>query len=148
MQQLKEDGRDAWVPEDASVHGVGHSNGALMHLLIGSLHSTPVSSNVLISYNNKLISDAIPIPGFVEGSRPWLQEVKRRGLAQTPEQIRAALLGVAARAPAGLPDFARNALGDMGPVFSQVSSVLSEVRRPALCSLRPLLDEANAGGQR
>jgi Protein of unknown function (DUF1350) len=54
----------AWVvPEGVPVHGVGHSNGALMHLLIGSLAPKPVTSNVLISYNNKEVSDAIPIPG-------------------------------------------------------------------------------------
>ena len=33
--------------------GVGHSMGALLHLLIGSYNIAPTTSNVLISYNNK-----------------------------------------------------------------------------------------------
>lgn len=45
----------AWMaPQGAPLHGVGHSNGALMHLLISSLARTENASNVIISYNNKL----------------------------------------------------------------------------------------------
>jgi len=44
----------AWtVPQGAELHGVGHSNGALLHLLIGSQFRTSNASNVVISFNNK-----------------------------------------------------------------------------------------------
>lgn len=41
------------VPEGKPLHGVGHSNGALLHLLIGSQYGAVNDSNVAISYNNK-----------------------------------------------------------------------------------------------
>ncbi|KAK9791630.1 hypothetical protein WJX73_007807 [Symbiochloris irregularis] len=50
------------APADAPVHGVGHSNGALLHLLIGSLTKVQNASNVIISFNNKQVKDAIPVP--------------------------------------------------------------------------------------
>lgn len=43
------------------VIGVGHSCGSLLHLLITTLFpDTPRAANVLISYNNKGIKDAVP----------------------------------------------------------------------------------------
>lgn len=54
---------EAAVPENVPTHGIGHSNGSLMHLLIGSFFQAPYDSNVLLSYNNKEVDDAIPIPG-------------------------------------------------------------------------------------
>ena len=43
------------------VVGVGHSLGALLHLLITSLFpDTPRAANALISYNNKPVQDAVP----------------------------------------------------------------------------------------
>jgi len=68
VTQLRNEGRGLWVPEDAPLHGIGHSNGALMHLLIGAFYDRPVASNVAISFNNKELTDAIPIPGK---SRAW-----------------------------------------------------------------------------
>ena len=41
------------APQDVPVHGMGHSNGALLHLLIGSTQDVPNRSNILISFNNK-----------------------------------------------------------------------------------------------
>lgn len=41
------------APADVPLLGLGHSNGALMHLLIGTQEERPVASNVLISFNNK-----------------------------------------------------------------------------------------------
>ena len=63
LQELRSTGQEWLVPDGAPIHGVGHSNGALMHLFIGSLVDEPVASNVLMSYNNKEVADAIPIPG-------------------------------------------------------------------------------------
>jgi len=44
------------------VIGVGHSCGALLQLLISSLFpDTPRAANILLSYNNKPISEAVPL---------------------------------------------------------------------------------------
>ena len=49
----------AWmVPRGLPVHGIGHSNGALLHLLIGSQGRSENASNVIISYNNKCVLKA------------------------------------------------------------------------------------------
>ena len=41
------------APGGAPVFGLGHSNGSLLHLLIGSFYPQPTTSNVLVSFNNK-----------------------------------------------------------------------------------------------
>ena len=51
--ELRASGQGFLVPEDRGVHGVGHSNGALLHLLIGATCAPENASNVLLSFNNK-----------------------------------------------------------------------------------------------
>lgn len=51
--ELRASGQGFLVPEDRGVHGIGHSNGALLHLLIGATAAPPNASNVLLSFNNK-----------------------------------------------------------------------------------------------
>ena len=56
LRTLRESADTAWAaPPGAAVHGVGHSNGALLHLLIACLAEEPVESrsNVLVSFNNR-----------------------------------------------------------------------------------------------
>ena len=56
------------------VVGVGHSCGALLHLLITTLFpDTPRAANALISYNNKEVKDAVPL--FEELVSPFFQYV-------------------------------------------------------------------------
>ena len=56
---------DAWlIPSDATIHGVGHSNGALLHLLIASMFKVPNVSNIIISFNNKC-DPTVYVPGPV-----------------------------------------------------------------------------------
>ena len=57
MGELRASGQGFLVPEDRGVHGVGHSNGALLHLLIGATAAPPNASNVLLSFNNKCADD-------------------------------------------------------------------------------------------
>lgn len=52
----------ALAPASVPMLGVGHSKGSLLHLLIGSRHPGTTSANVVMSYNNKQVSDAIPVP--------------------------------------------------------------------------------------
>lgn len=60
------------------VVGVGHSCGALLHLLITSLFpDTPRAANALISYNNKSVNDAVPL--FEELFSPLFQAVAGGG---------------------------------------------------------------------
>lgn len=78
VQNMKEIGLEDAVPKHVPTHGIGHSNGALMHLLIGSLVQSPYTSNVLMSYNNKEVADAIPIPGALpDHSPPWHAGITR-----------------------------------------------------------------------
>jgi hypothetical protein len=60
---MRDSGMGDAVPDNVPTHGLGHSNGSLMHLLIGSFFQAPYNSNVLLSYNNKEVDEAIPIPG-------------------------------------------------------------------------------------
>ena len=53
MQQLRQTGQGFLVEEQLPVHGVGHSNGALLHLLIGSQYPVTNKSNILMSFNNQ-----------------------------------------------------------------------------------------------
>lgn len=62
MDSLRSSGQGWLVPEDRPIHGVGHSNGALLHLLIGSIYAPASASNVLISFNNKCALAQLPCP--------------------------------------------------------------------------------------
>ena len=53
VDTLRQTGRGYLVPDDRPIHGIGHSNGALLHLLIGSIYAPASASNILISFNNK-----------------------------------------------------------------------------------------------
>lgn len=53
VESLRSSGQGFLVPDDRPVHGVGHSNGALLHLLIGAILAPANASNALISFNNK-----------------------------------------------------------------------------------------------
>jgi len=56
VDSLRQTGQGYLVPDDRPIHGIGHSNGALLHLLIGSIYAPASASNVLISFNNKCAS--------------------------------------------------------------------------------------------
>ena len=58
IDTLRRTGQGWLVPDDQPIHGIGHSNGALLHLLIGSIYAPISASNVLISFNNKCASAA------------------------------------------------------------------------------------------
>ncbi|GAX79140.1 hypothetical protein CEUSTIGMA_g6580.t1 [Chlamydomonas eustigma] len=66
------------VPSSALCLGVGHSMGSLLHLLIGSTNSDlpPTVANALMSYNNKQVSDAIPVPGLLDALAPAVQAAR------------------------------------------------------------------------
>ena len=60
------------VTNGLPVFGVGHSMGALMHMIIGSRYAlTDRTANVMISFNNKPATDAVPL--FAPAVAPGLQ---------------------------------------------------------------------------
>jgi hypothetical protein len=60
------------------VIGVGHSCGSLLHLLITTLFpDTPRAANVLISYNNKGVKEAVPF--FEEVVTPLFVQLGQNG---------------------------------------------------------------------
>ena len=67
--------------QDLPVYGVGHSMGCLQHLLISARYaSTSRAGNILMSFNNKPATDAIPFfsPFIAPGARalgPFLAQV-------------------------------------------------------------------------
>lgn len=68
--------------KDLPVYGVGHSMGCLQHLLISARYaSTSRAGNILMSFNNKPATDAIPFfsPFIAPGARalgPFLAQVQ------------------------------------------------------------------------
>jgi len=71
-------------PENAPTFGVGHSNGALLHLLMGCYFDSPTTSNVIISFNNKQVKDAIPIPGFLGALSPTVKAARSAAAGGLP----------------------------------------------------------------
>jgi hypothetical protein len=53
VAELRASGRGYLAPPGSAVVGVGHSNGALLHLLIGAEAPGHAAANVLVSFNNK-----------------------------------------------------------------------------------------------
>ena len=72
--------------KDLPVYGVGHSMGCLQHLLISARYaSTSRAGNVLMSFNNKPATDAIPFftPFIAPGARalgPFLAQVHQQSI--------------------------------------------------------------------
>ena len=77
------------------VVGVGHSCGALLHMLITSLFpDTPRAANALISYNNRGVGEAVPL--FDELVVPLFSDKERNG-----SELMKALLKVAREKSSG-----------------------------------------------
>ncbi|KAJ4720389.1 Alpha/Beta hydrolase fold containing protein [Melia azedarach] len=47
--------------QDLPTFGIGHSLGSVIHLLIGSRYAVPRTGNILMAFNNKEASSAIPL---------------------------------------------------------------------------------------
>lgn len=145
LRELRSDSGSRWAaPEGARVHGVGHSNGALLHLLVGALCDPPNASNALISYNNRSVKEAVPVP--LGAAQPVLERLRARGRleAQAAQAATQALGGLRAaadlaRAPPGWPE----ALGQLAPALEQLGSVLDEVGDGSF-DFTPTPEEAHA----
>lgn len=80
------------------VVGVGHSCGALLHMLITSLFpDTPRAANALISYNNRGVSEAVPL--FGELVVPLFADADRNGSELMKSLIEVAREKIGGRVP-------------------------------------------------
>ncbi|KIY99858.1 hypothetical protein MNEG_8101 [Monoraphidium neglectum] len=128
VQELRESGRGYLAPPGSAVVGVGHSNGALLHLLMGAVAPGHARANAVISFNNKQVSDAIPIPGLLDGLRPTVQAARSAspGPGPAPPPAASLLASAAAALPPGAA-LERRLVEAAVPALEQVGSVLSEV---------------------
>ncbi|GMH42059.1 hypothetical protein BSKO_09978 [Bryopsis sp. KO-2023] len=118
------------APADTPIHGVGHSMGALMHLLIGCFCETPSkTSNIIISTNNKEIEGAVPIPGLFDTLRSTLMAYDSLPLNPFPDPI-ALLKDVTSVVLETSPNQPIKDLliPSIPPIFDQIDSVLGELR--------------------
>jgi hypothetical protein len=104
------------------IFGVGHSMGALMHMIIGSRYALPDrAANVLISFNNKPATDAVPL--FTPVVAPGLQNLSPLIASVADSPFRAPLRGAEAQLRAQAPAAVRELL----PVLDQIEPVFREV---------------------
>ena len=143
------------------VVGVGHSCGALLHMLITSLFpDTPRAANALISYNNRGIGEAVPLfdevfaPLFGDGERNGSELIKSligvgraKAAGRVPDD--ASLLRLARAVPSpfprGLADAVLTpaAVGLPGPVREALSGLAGPVHSALRSAgLATVLDEA------
>ncbi|KAK9861435.1 hypothetical protein WJX84_010662 [Apatococcus fuscideae] len=127
LAELRGDRLRRWaVPQGLPLHGVGHSNGALLHLLIGCQLATPNQSNVIISFNNKEVKDAIPVP--LDGLQAAVSTIPQTAFSQ-PAVTAFDFLRSAGDvlATVGVPVDKQQLLA-VAPGLDQIGSVFEEVR--------------------
>jgi len=121
LASLKAQGRDWLVPEGVPLLAVGHSMGSLLHALLGATQPGPApAATVLISFNNKQVSDAIPIPGL---------------MANLPTAMAAARALPLPPPPVPLPDAAAFLKGAMSLLPPAVAGVIDEGGRVSRAAL-------------
>ena len=136
------------IPSQLPTFGLGHSNGALLHSLAGSLFVDPTHpddasfaarhlGDVLMSYNNRSINDAVPIPGFLNNISPIADALENAGVR--PLDLQGVLGGLQALAP-GAPwgNIAPNqVVADLQPAFDQIPENVDEIRKEGLTDFVP-----------
>ena len=133
------------------VVGVGHSCGALLHVLLssvfrgtGGLADVPRAANVLISFNNKPAQSAIPL--FGELVAPAASSVLRLDedplLLPWKRAVAASRERLAALSASGASAAARS---DGGPSVAASAINLAEQFLPVLDQIEPILREIDGG---
>lgn len=114
-------------------HGLGHSNGALLHLMIGALCSPSTTSNIIISFNNREVGDAVPVPVAPLQAAVDAMRANNRLSTLVTSSAESTLGGVMGGLRAlgavdkGIEDSLTSLSRQLVPVVSQVGSVLDEV---------------------
>ena len=129
IQELRESPKLAWAAplQGAPVHGVGHSNGALMHAIIGSLSDLPQinASNVLISFNNRQVSEAVPIP--LDPLQALVQPMRGDGRLENMAKSAVGQILSTAEDLGAVDAEMRTNIEQILPAATQVASVFDEV---------------------
>ena len=128
LEELRSSPIAVKVPQSVPVHGVGHSFGALAHSLIGCMECEDISTNVLISFNNKEVQEAIPIPGFLQSVTAAFSAYEQSPIKIVPDplpivkEVTKALLPDIPNPTAGI---SRKAVDDG---LDQLDAVFTEIR--------------------
>ena len=127
-------------PEDLPLFGIGHSCGALLHVLLssiyrgagGALADCERQANVLISFNNKPANEAIPF--FGELVAPAAASVLRfdrdpllRPWRAAVDETRRRLATVSGAAGASVSASAATLAAQLLPVLEQIEPILREI---------------------
>ena len=107
--------------DDLPVYGVGHSLGSLVQVLMGSRYEMKRDGNVLISFNNKPATDAIPL--FAEVAVPGLRGLSPVIAAANNSPLR----NITRAADAQLRDFAPPLVRELLPILDNLEPVIMEV---------------------
>jgi hypothetical protein len=122
---------------DLPLIGIGHSCGALLHVLLssafrgtGGLADIPRAANVLISFNNKRANDAIPLLGeLVAPAASVLLGVQRDPRVQPLQQVVAASRKRLEKDMAGIDGLvgASGSWQQLLPMIDQLDAVLRDI---------------------
>lgn len=107
--------------DDLPVYGVGHSLGSLVQVLMASRYEMKRDGNVLISFNNKPATDAIPL--FAEVMVPGLRGLSPVIAAANNSPLR----NITRAADAQLRDFAPPIVRELLPILDNLEPVIMEV---------------------
>lgn len=107
--------------DDLPVYGIGHSLGALVTVLIGSRYETRRDGNVLMSFNNRPATDAIPL--FAELFAPGLQGLSPIIDAASKSPLRS----LQRNADAQLREFAPPLIKELLPILDNLEPVILEI---------------------
>eukprot|EP00803_Ostreobium_quekettii_P010763 evm.model.scf_1809.3 EVM.evm.TU.scf_1809.3 scf_1809:24395-26849(+) len=119
------------VPPNVPIHGIGHSFGALLHVLMSSqCRERRPDTNVVISFNSRELTEAVPIPGLLDFLRLAVRAIPQSGPAAVNGLVRSILTQSLSLAPeGGLKDIA---LSSVDPLYDQLNCILRESREGPL----------------
>ncbi|CEF99959.1 Protein of unknown function DUF1350 [Ostreococcus tauri] len=107
--------------DELPVYGVGHSFGALLTVLIASRYETKRRGNVMMSFNNKPATDAIPL--FADVLAPGL-----RGLSPILDAAnKSPLRSLQRNADTQLREFAPPLVRELLPILDTLEPVILEI---------------------
>ena len=113
--------RDVDGFDELPVYGVGHSFGALLTVLIASRYETKRRGNVMMSFNNKPATDAIPL--FADVLAPGL-----RGLSPILDAAnKSPLRALQRNADTQLREFAPPLVRELLPILDTLEPVILEI---------------------
>ncbi|XP_020550274.1 uncharacterized protein LOC105164990 isoform X2 [Sesamum indicum] len=129
MNGLPENGISAAEIADLPFFSIGHSNGALLQVLVGSYFCEKIpKANAIISYNNRPASEAVPyfeqLGPLVKQMMPVIETSPMYSMAQSIPDGLKTLIDIAERV---LPDYDPEATVSLTKFVDQLPSVFNQV---------------------